>query len=74
MKYEKAIILIETQSKSKEKIVVELADTTKKGTGYNAVIKFLQEGMLLFGKEQITYFLDEKNLCPARSNLFGSNK
>ena len=30
LKYEKAIILIETQSKTKEKIVVELADTSKK--------------------------------------------
>ena len=52
LKYEKAIILIETQSKTKEKIVVELADTTKKRKQglqcRNKIPK--QEGMLFIWK------------------------
>ena len=58
LKYEEAIIWIETQSKTKEKIVVELADTPKKGNkAFNAVIKFLSKTVcFLFGKEQITEF------------------
>jgi len=77
LNYEKAIILIETQSKTKEKIVVELADTTKKRKQglqcRNKIPK--QEGMLfIWKKADYRVFWMKKTYVPLDIIFLDQNK
>ena len=77
MKYEKSIILIETQSKTKEKIVVELADTSKKRKQglqcRNKIPK--QEGMLFIWKRaDYRVFWMKKTYVPLDLIFLDQNK
>ena len=77
LNYEKAIIWIESQSKTKEKIVVELADTTKKRKQglqcRNKIPK--QEGMLFIWKRSdYRVFWMKKTYVPLDIIFLDQNK
>ena len=77
LKYENAIIWIETQSKKKIKIVVELAETTaKRKQGLQCRNKLLkQEGMLfLWKKADYRVFWMKKTYIPLDIIFLDQNK